>query len=73
MPELIALTERDRRLAKRMWQELAGQTTLKQCEDTVQIVKECRHQGIDPATIFGPAMETFINLEKAEWAEDRKK
>ena len=68
MSQLIELTDQDRRLARRMWRELDNQTTLKQCEDAVQIVKECRHHGIDPASILGPGMETFLALEKAEAA-----
>ena len=66
MPDLIALTGQDRLLAKRIWRELQGQTTLQQCENAVQIVKECRHHGIDPASILGPSMETFLAFERAE-------
>ena len=68
MPELIDLTDQDRRLARRMWRELQGQTTLEQCESAVQIIKECRHHGIDPASILGPGIETFLDLEQAEAA-----
>ena len=66
MPKLIELTDHDRRLARRMWRESKGQSTLQQCEDAVQIVRECRHHGIDPASIVGPGMETFLALEKEE-------
>ncbi len=68
MTELIELTDQDRRLAKRMWHELKGQTTLQQCEDAVQIVKECRHHGIDPTSIVGPGMATFLAFENAQSA-----
>ena len=71
MLERIELTDQDRRLARRMWRELHTQTTLEQCEDAVQIVKECRHHGIDPSSILGPGMETFMELEKAEAAVDK--
>ena len=69
MPELIELTDQDRRLARRMWRELQGETTLKQCEDAVQIVKECRHHGIDPASVLGPGMQTFLDFERAAFNE----
>jgi len=72
LPDLIELTDKDHRLARRMWRELQGQTTLKQCEDAVQIVKQCRHHGIDPASILGPGMETFLDLEKVESALNSK-
>ena len=65
MPALIELTDQDRLLAKRIWRELEGQTTLQQCENAVQIVKECRHHGIDPASILGPGMEIFLDFERA--------
>ena len=68
MPDLVELTDQDRRLARRMWREFQGQTTLQQCEDAVLIVKECRHHGIDPTSILGPGMETFLVFEKAEAA-----
>ena len=68
MPELIDLNDRDRRIAKRMWRELNGSISLKECEDAVQMVKECRHHGIDPASIIGSSMETFIRIEQAEYA-----
>jgi len=66
MPDLIELTDQDRHLAQRIWRELQGQTTLQQCENAVQIVKECRHHGIDPASVLGPGMQAFLNFERAE-------
>jgi len=64
LPELIELSEQDRELAKRMWEKLNGSATLKDCEDTVQVVKECRRHGIDPESIMGPGMKTFMALER---------
>lgn len=63
MPALIELDDRDRRIARRMQQALNGAATLQDCEEAVQLVKECRRHGIDPASIMGPAMETFIAME----------
>jgi hypothetical protein len=64
MPDLIELNEQDREIAKRMWDELNGAATLKDCEDAVQVVKECRRHGIDPESIIGPGMKTFMALER---------
>ena len=66
MPVLVDLDGRDRRLAQRMHEVLDGTATLKDCEDAVQMIKECRRHGIDPASIMGPAMETFIALERVQ-------
>ena len=66
MPVLIDLDGLDRRLAQRMHEALNGTATLQDCEDAVQMVKECRRHGIDPASIMGPAMETFIALERIQ-------
>lgn len=66
MPELIDLNDRDRRIARRMWQELNGSISLEECEDAVQMVKECRHHGINPASIIGSSMETFLRIERAD-------
>ncbi|WP_319408447.1 hypothetical protein [uncultured Desulfosarcina sp.] len=41
MQELIELSAQDRETATRMWEELNGTATLKDCEDAVQVVKEC--------------------------------
>lgn len=68
MPELIDLNDRDRRLAKRMWQELNDRISLEESEDAVQIVKQCRQHGINPASIIGSSMETFIRIEQADGA-----
>ena len=70
MPELIELNDQDRQLAKRMWQALDGRLSLEQCEDAVKIVKECRHHGINPASIVGPGMESFLRLEQEVSADD---
>jgi hypothetical protein len=64
MPELSELSEQDREIAKRMWEELKGAATLKDCEDAVQVVKECRRHGIDPESIIGPGMKTFLAFER---------
>ena len=66
MPALIELDDCDRRLALRMHEALDGAVTLQDCEDAVQMVKECRRHGIDPVSIMGPAMETFIALERVD-------
>lgn len=68
MLKRIELSDRDRRLAKRLRQELDGTQTLKACEETVQMVKECRHHGINPESILGPGMQTLIRLEQIECA-----
>ena len=68
MPELIDLYDRDRRIAKRMWRELNGRISLEDYEDAVQMVKECRYHGINPASIIGSSMETFIRIEQADSA-----
>ena len=70
MPELIELNDQDRQLARRMWQALDGQLPLEQCEDAVKIVKECRHHGINPASIVGPGMESVLRLEQEVSADD---
>ena len=72
IPERIELDDRDRRLAHQMWEELDFKSSLKECEDAVQIVKECRHHGIDPASVLGPGMQTFIRLEEAHLADEHK-
>jgi hypothetical protein len=72
MPQRIALDGQDRQLAKQMWEALDFKTTLKECEDAVQIVKECRHYGIDPASILGPGMKTFIRLEQSSCASENR-
>ena len=70
IPELVELDDADRRLALRIWEAFDFKTPLKECEDAVQVVKECRHHGIDPLSILGPGMETFIRLEQAEAQAD---
>lgn len=68
MPQRIALDGHDKHVAKQLWEALDFKTSLQECEDAVQIVKECRHHGIDPASVLGPGMETFIRLEQASRA-----
>ncbi len=72
MPQRIALDGQDRQLAKQMWEALDFKTSLQECEDAVQIVKECRHHGIDPASILGPGMQTFIRLEQNNRASENQ-